>query len=85
MRVTCKHCGRRMTVAHSAFTTGREKGEAVLASKDYHPATKKRYKTSETLRRTSLAYYYRNREKVLAREKLRRQRLGTVTVKMSEV
>ena len=82
MRISCPHCHRHFTVKHSAFTTGRETPGVELKPDAYHPATGKVYKTPEKTRRTSLAYYYRNRKEVLAREKRRRQLQKKVHVTM---
>lgn len=83
-RITCPHCGKAVRVSASAFVTGREKVKGEFKPKDYHPDPHKDYRTSEKTRRTSLAWYWRNRAKVLKREKRRRQQLQQVGVSIHD-
>jgi hypothetical protein len=71
--MVCPHCGGKVAVSsHSAFVTGRGGVGEEFSEGEYHPDPEKRYKTPEKLRRSRLAYYWRNRERVLAREKAKR-------------
>lgn len=58
---------------HSAFVIIPEAPQDIQRNLQYTPNPHKVYKTSEGTRRDGLAYYYRNRERVLARLKAARQ------------
>ena len=82
-RIQCPKCSHRFKVSHSAFVTGREDTGGTLNVKNYHPDPTKKYKTPEKTRRTSLAYYWRNKAAVLAREKRRREKQPAIHVSIA--
>ncbi len=69
-KIPCPHCGKQIRLApHSAFMTGDRQ------EKDYHEDESKKYRTSAAQRKACLAYYWKNRDRVLAREKAKRDRV----------
>ena len=72
----CPHCQGEFSIpTNSAFVTGREnlaEDVNILPAEEYHPDPEKVYKTHEAVRRVGLAYYWKNREKVLAKAKAKR-------------
>jgi hypothetical protein len=71
-KIICPHCGEEFN-SHSAFVAARE--AAQTGEIDYQPDPTKSYKSPEFVRKAQLAYYYLNRDKVLARMKSQRQAL----------
>ena len=83
----CPHCGKEielaLTPASSALMDDPEERHSTFVKPDpeqiangngYHPSPSKVYRSPESQRRSGLAYYYRNREQVLAKAKAKRQR-----------
>ena len=75
-QISCPHCTKPITLSgHSAFVVGREKlkrEDRNFKEEEYFEDTTKRYKRSKVERSRQLSYYWRNRERVLAREKVKR-------------
>ena len=83
-RICCPHCQKTFRTSHSAFVTGRESGVGTFPKENYHPDPKKKYKTPEKIRRTALAYYWKQRVAVLAREKRRRRTQSPIHVSIHD-
>lgn len=70
----CPHCGNHVGGRHSAFVKGSVKAGVVEFDKaDYQEDPTKVYKRPKAERARQLSYYYRNRDRVLAREKVKRE------------
>ncbi len=75
-RIPCPHCGEALFLpGNSAFVIRKEEVGETFAADEYQPNPARTYKQPEAIRRRSLAYYWRNRDRVLAREKARRERI----------
>ena len=75
--VPCPHCGQALIMpGNSTFVLKKEDVGKEFRVEDYHPNPARTYVTSEASRRRQLAYYWRNREKVLARERDKRIAAG---------
>ena len=67
---------------HSTFVTDPQSVTGEFAPEKYHPRPGRKYRTSEKMRRTALAYYWQHREAVLDRETRRRAQQPKVSVKI---
>lgn len=71
--IRCPHCKKRVELSgNSAFVLKKKEVSTIFKREDYHPNPERAYKTPESRRREQLAYYWRNRERVLERERLKR-------------
>ncbi len=76
MPMKCPHCGESVALkGNSAFVLKKETVGEEFRPEDYVPNPDRTYKVPEPERRRQLAYYWRNREKVLAREKAKREKV----------
>lgn len=79
--IKCPHCSGRVPVPdNSTFVMNKARG---VNSGDYCSNPSREYKRPETERRRQLAWYWKNREKVLAREKAKRLRVKALLVQQS--
>lgn len=78
-QIPCPHCGQPIDLPPtSAHVRNREalRTAEVVPREDYVADPARTYRTSEFDRRVKLAYYYRNREAILARARERRRARG---------
>ena len=74
--IPCPHCGEGLELTGSSTFVLRKQavGEAFTVD-TYHPNPDRTYKVPEKERRRQLAYYWRNRDRVLAREAAKRKKI----------
>ena len=71
----CPHCRCAIELSdNSTFVLGKHRGKT-FGPQDYKSDPSKEYKSPEAERRRQLAWYWKNREKVLAREKAKRKHI----------
>ena len=75
----CPHCGQSSNFpGNSAFVLRKTEVGEQFKAEDYIPNPDRIYKVPEAERRRQLAWYWRNREKVLARVKARRREVAAI-------
>jgi hypothetical protein len=78
-KITCPHCEKTFDAPFTPFSAHVEHLEHstdIFPRGAYHPDPTKQYRTSEHTRRIGLAYYWKNRDRVLAKAKERRRASG---------